>query len=313
MLGTIPPVAMEPEYYGAVGKYVKDLSDKWHYREDSNFAYGLTWQFFQPKSRHYRNNEALCRAILVIDSICRGFKSGDLLQQLGADPNINRFAICPVAEAIRILLKQPISPKRKAFWRKKVREAADYQIATYGQAKIPIDGYPNQDVMYLLLMRLAHQILGDAKYAEACDHALKMLKSQLRPDGAFYYLYPHNEVPVYHGINIAYIFRDWILSGDQRSRELIVATIPYFPMMYTNGGWMELSSDAWWKRNGSMRYPCWGPAIVAGVTGDGKNQFIANKRLKKPGSMRHSFSGIFISYLVIFFLFKVQRIFSPWQ
>ncbi len=278
----LPVLSLHPEHYGTFNDH--DLMNGWHWQVDAQTVYALTWLYFHTSSRYYGQTEVLRRAVLAVDELCRSFSNGSLPSDIATDTNINRFTLCPLGEALRILIHLPITPARKSFWRRQYLAAADQQIREYGGQSIPEKGYLNQDVMYLLIMRFSHELSGDPQYREQCGHILDMIESQLLPDGAFYYLYPHSEVSHYHEINITYLFRDWKLSDEARSRRLVEGTVRYYPLMVTADGWVEFSSQTWWKHIG-MRWPLFGPTIVAGITGDRQNQYIAMQSEKKPVNM----------------------------
>jgi len=275
----LPVLSRHPGHYGTF--HDNALTDGWHWRDDAQAAYALAWLYFHPSSRYHGQPEALCRAVLAVDELCRSFGDGSLPSDIATDTNISRFTLCPLGEALRILMDLPVAPARKEFWRTRYCAAADYQVRTYGGQPIPEGGYLNQDVMYLLIMRFAQEMSGDVRYTEQCTYILDMIESQLLPDGAFHYLYPHNEVTHYHDINITYLFRDWKVSGDVRSRRVIEKGVRYYPLMVGAGGWTEFSSQTWWKHTG-VRWPLRGPVVVAGVTGDGHNQYIAAQSPPKP-------------------------------
>jgi len=275
----LPVLSRHPDHYGTF--HDDRLTDGWHWRDDAQAAYALAWLYFHSSSRYHGQPEALCRAVLAADELCRNLGDGSLPPDIATDTNINRFTLCPLGEALRILTHLPVAPARKAFWRAQYLAAADHQVREYGGQSIPEGGYLNQDVMYLLVMRFAHELSGDPHYLEQCGYILDMMESQLLPDGAFYYLYPHNEVTHYHEINVTYLFRDWKVSGDVRSRRLVEKSAPYYPLMVDADGWAEFSSQTWWKHTG-VRWPHRGPVVVAGVTGDGRNQYIAAQSTPTP-------------------------------
>lgn len=277
----LPEVRREVDYYGS--SQLGEFDTAWYFRDDAQLAYLLTLLAFLPTKFEGRS-DVIQRAVLLVDCICRSFADGRFAGPVARDRNSDRFVLVPFGEAIRLLLELPLSPARKSLYRRVFCAAVDYQIEAYGGKEIPQGGYLNQDVMYLLAVRLAHQLTGDARYLKECDYILSMMEAQLLPDGAYYYIYPHNEVAGYHQINLAYLCRDWVLSGEQRSRALVARTVEFYPLMVDHGGWVESSSQTWWKHTAYEHWPCLGPAIVAGVTGDGRNQYLAQQR--PPGVPR---------------------------
>lgn len=278
----LPDLSRHPDHYGTF--HAQRLTDGWHFRDDAEAAFGLAWLAAHPASRLPDRREALCRAVLAVDELCRNFPQGTLPPQIATDANINRFTLCPLGEALRLLLRLPLAPSRKEGWRAAFRRGADFQVRAYCGKPVPEGGYLNQDVMVLLLLRLAAELLDDPGYQAHCDALLTMIASQLLPDGAFCYLHPHNEVMGYHEINITYLFRDWLLSGDVRSRRLIAETVAYYPLMVDADGRVEFATETWWKHTG-CRWPRLGPAVVAAITGDARNQWIAARARRRPAPL----------------------------
>lgn len=282
-----------PDFFGSLN--LENFDHAWYFLDDACAAYALSLLYFHPSSQYHDDVNVLLLAVTLTDSLCRAFEHGSLPRGIARDNNTNRFVLGPLAEALRILLELPISTVRKEFWKERFRQGVEHQIEAYGGQSIPQDGYLNQDVMYLLFMRHAHLIFGESRYLRECEYILDMMESQALPDGAFHYIYPHNEVNGYHEINLTFLFRDWHLSGDERSRRLVADTVEYYPLMVSGGGWIEFSSQTWWKHTTGRRWVTFGPAVVAGVTGDGRNQYLATRSGDKSTPLRSLERLIFAS------------------
>lgn len=278
----LPQSCPDPDHYGASGPAGGAFESYWHYRETGANAYLCSWAFLCPDSCQHGNLEALRRAILAADYAFEGFTRGRLGAALSSDQNIARFTLAPLGDAVRLMRHLPIGPARLKHWLSRLRSAVDYQIESYGNKPKPQGGYANQDLNYLLVMRLAHILLGDERCLEQCEDILDMTETQLLPDGAFMYNYPNNEVLGYHGLNLEYLVRDWQLSGDERSRGFIERSVNYYPLSVTPEGYADPASDTWWKHTWG-RAGANGLAIAAALTGDGRNQYLLMKTLDKRG------------------------------
>ena len=131
-------------------------------------------------------------------------------------------------------------------------------------------------------MALAFRWWQDAKYQASVDETLAGLEAHLLPEGGLNYIGPETEIPCYHDLNVLWIARYYELTQDTRAKALLERTAPYYPSAYSNEGRPEYYTDCWWKHywsDGAAR----GPEIVAGLTGDGRNKWLADRLLERLG------------------------------
>jgi len=209
------------------------------------------------------------------------------------DPNSDRFALGPLMDAIWWLRKLPEGEAKWAEWVKwaeweaPLRELVDFQYENWGKRANQAWGqsatrYPNQDVFHLYEMALAYRWWHDAKYQGSVGETLAGLEAHLLPEGGLNYIGPETEIPCYHDLNVLWIARYYELTQDARAKSLLERTAPYYPSACSNEGRPEYYTDCWWKHYWADGAAC-GPEIVAGLTGDGRNKWLADRLLERLG------------------------------
>jgi hypothetical protein len=204
------------------------------------------------------------------------------------DPNSDRFALGPLMDAIVWLRRLPPGEAAWARWQAPLKELVEFQYRNWGLKANHAWGesamqYPNQDVFHLFEMAVAYRFWGDAKYQASGDETLRGLEAHLLPDGGLNYIGPETEIPCYHDLNVLWIARAYDLTKDERARNLLVKTAPYYPLTYSNEGRPEYYTDCWWKHYWSDGAAC-GPEIIAGLTGDAHNKWLADQLLERIGT-----------------------------
>ena len=176
-------------------------------------------------------------------------------------------------------------------WKAPLKEAVDFQYhywATYAENKITTNKgwgssayrYPNQDVYNLIEMEFANRWYGGQGYRDSVEKTIAGLQAHLLPDGGWHYIGPETECPVYHQLNLVWLAHYLKLTGDKRVRKMIADSVKYYPLVMTTDGFPESYSDCWWKHNWGNGSSI-GPDIVAGITGDGENKWLANRLMEQ--------------------------------
>lgn len=214
-------------------------------------------------------------------------------QWKSGDPNCDRFTLGPIMDAIWWLRRLPDMEENWRCWEAPLRKVVDFQYVHWGcyeergfTNNVAWGGaayrYPNQDVFHLFEMELAYRWWKDKKYRVSALKTLDGLEAQLLPDGGIRYIGPETECPVYHNLNLVWLARYLQLTDDERARNLIMDTVDYYPLTFSNEGYPESYSDCWWKHHWNDSSPA-GPEIVAGLTGDENNKWLANRLLERVG------------------------------
>jgi hypothetical protein len=260
----------------------EQIDNAWTFRSLGEQSAVIAWALLHPRSDLYHDPAVLKRLLVNFQTITQNHKDGDFnpgrQAVYGRDPNINRFCISPMMDAWLMLeAEYPwlILPSKRTEWLDQLRILVDYQYETYGPRK-PLDPerpryYPNMDVHHLLIMEFAHRLLGDSKYADDRETILKWLNDSMYPMGAWTYHWPQNECYVYHALNVTFIARYYALTGDERAKDILDNSRPYYPLAHDGEGMTESYTDCSWKHYWSAASPN-GPDVIAGMFDDAANK-----------------------------------------
>lgn len=288
-----------------------DFDSAWKFRSYAEQALIAAWAAASDASARKGDETLVAYAVAYIDFILSRQKDGSWFYSRkwtgGGDPNTDRFTLGPTMDAVWHLRGLKDMSAEWGRWEKPLRQAVEFQRRHWGKPPDPNSGggqkawgafgyiYPNQDVYHLIEMELAHRWWGDAAYRREVERTIAGLQAQLLPDGGLRYIGPEPECPVYHQLNLLWLARYLDLTGDERIRKLIADTVEYYPLTMTNGGFPESYTDCWWKHYWGSGSPM-GADIVVGITGDGRNKWLANRCMEvAPPAARFAsvFAGMF--------------------
>jgi len=289
----------------------EEITSAWTFRGLADRAFTAAWAAGSDDSSRHGDDTLVAHAAAIIDYCLERQQDGSWFYSRkweSGDPNCDRFALGPIMDAIWFLRRLPDMQERWQRWEGPLRELVEFQYVHWGRYKehgftdniawgASAGQYPNQDVFHLYEMALAHHFWGDEKYKRSADETLQALWDHLLPDGGLNYIGPETEIPVYHDVNVQWIARYYKLTGDEGARDLLARTVDYYPLVSSNEGRPEYYSDCWWKHYWSDGQAC-GPEIVAGITGDGRNKWLANRLLERRGtgsSCACIYAGMFYS------------------
>ena len=262
------------------------LDNCWQLASMAGRAVLHAWAAGADESPRKGDKVLIAHAVGLIDAILAEQKDGSWIYSRkwanGGDANTDRFTLGPLMDAIYWLRRLPDMDDEWARWEKPLKSVVDFQLRNWGNfEKHNKDGnkawgtsaytYPNQDVFHLFEMEMAHRWWGEEGYADSRDRTIAGLQKQLLPDGGWRYIGPETESPGYHNLNLTWLARYLNLTGDKRVRDMIVASVPYYPLTMSNQGIAEFYADCWWKHPWS-NVGSSGPDIVAGVSGDERKQ-----------------------------------------
>ncbi len=238
------------------------------FRGGGTNAQVLAWGLLDPRSDLQHDPRLLQRVFTHLQAMTDHQLGGSITpHRASRDWNIDRFELTPTLETLLQINEHrqwTVLPSKRTAWRDAMREMVQYQYDTYGfrwYEHSPPERphlYPNMDVHYLLLMELAYHIYGDQRYAVERDRFVALMDEGLLPMGAWTYTRMQNEVYVYHYYNTLLLARYYELSGDERARDILHRSRPYYPLVHTPGGFVEHSTDVSWKHN-------WHPAMASGA------------------------------------------------
>lgn len=288
-----------------------DIPSSWTYAGLTGQALSAAWAASFDESPRKGDATLIARAVALINFCLQEQKDGSWFYSrkwtATADPNSDRFALGPLMDAVYWLRRLPDMEDNWRRWEAPLRELVEFQYKHWGHYAdhgftdniawgSSAFTYPNQDVFYLHVMALAHEFWGEERYRSQVVATLDGLEAHLLPNGGLNYIGPETEIPNYHDLNIVWIARYYDLTGDERARELLAATAPYYPGVSSNEGRPENYTDCWWKHHWGDGQAA-GPEIVAGITGDPHNKWLANRLLERRGTG----SGYFAIYAGMFY------------
>ena len=268
----------------------QELTSAWQYRGEAQNLLSVAWAAADPASPHRARVDLVDHAIQMTDWLVEQCDSEGWWWHPGSptgDPNVNRFTLGPLLDAIYRLRSLPAGKQAWPRWADKLDAAIALQRRSYEQQDVAWDwggkasgDYVNQDVYYLLIMELSSRL-----YDRVADHdlAAKMMKKvagNLLPDGGWHYIGQEQESPIYHALDLVILARYATLADDPTVWDNLRASAPYYPLVCTAEAYPESWSDVWWKQN-------WGDAwtegmiIAAGASKDAVNQWLMWQRLAR--------------------------------
>ena len=263
----------------------QQIENAWTFRTLGENSAVIAWGLLQPRSESYHSPALLRRLLTLFQAITENHDHGDFnigrTAIYGADPNINRFCLEPMMDALLLLEAEypwTILPSKREEWRRELRTLVDFQYQTYGPRE-PLEPerpryYPNMDVHHLLIMEWAYRLFGDEKYQEDRDTMLAWLEAALYPGGAWTYVWPQNECYVYHQLNVSFLARYYEVTHDERARRILRKSAGYYPLVHDREGMTESYTDCSWKHYWTAAAPI-GADIIAGMFDDADNKAAA--------------------------------------
>jgi len=171
------------------------------------------------------------------------------------DPNINRFVLLPLIDAVYRLRPSATEHPDWPAWRAALRTAVDFQVQAY-EGKVDWDWgglaagqYPNQDVYYALILAIASRLFDEPRYQALADQMMDKLAGKLMPNGAFHYIGQENESPIYQALVHAILGQYIEVTGDAKAQSVLKKSATYWRWVMSDEGVAEAWSDVWWKQN----------------------------------------------------------------
>jgi hypothetical protein len=282
----------------------EQIRSSWVFSGLTSRALAAAWAAGWEESPRRGDKTLIAHASALIDFCLKLQKDGSWFYSRKwedtCDPNSDRFALGPLMDAVYWVRKTPEGERNWKQWEASLRQLVDFQYEHWGRKSghawsESAGRYPNQDVFHLFEMAMAYEFWRDEKYLASARDMLDGLEAHLLRDGGFNYIGPETEIPCYHDLNVLWIARYYRLTGDERARRLLAKTVNYYPLTYTNDGRPEYYTDCWWKHYWSDGAAC-GPEIIAGITGDAYNKWLADRLLERvgPGSTYQAiYAGMF--------------------
>ena len=284
----------------AAFKPPETITSAWQYRGVAERLVPLAYAASAPDSPHRGRQDLVDHALATVGWItAECSESGWWFRKSppDGDPNVNRFTLGPLLDAVRMLRALPEGQAAWPRWREPLDRAVALQRRAYhGQEDWDWGGkaageYANQDLYYVLIMALSADLFDRPDDRAEAQSMMKRVADNMLPDGGIRYIGITNEAPVYHGLNLILLGRYLTLTGDPVAREALKQTASYWPLVLTAEGQPEYWSDVWWKQTWGY---VWREALViaAGATEDARNQWLMWRVLERSTPTSGGWGGI---------------------
>jgi hypothetical protein len=273
ILGTAQGILINgPEYYK---DQIASQSNDWLYRDMANASAVLAYCYTLEHSGYYHSTAILDYLEESLTYLCDVSNLNDWVSTVGGDTNINRFTLVPLMEAIH-MVGDDLSATTLSYLYDRLRIRLNNQYNGYGvNLQTAVDVYPNMDAFYMVAMLHGSQLLGDTLFTNEYQRVLNLLAATQYADGAWPYISTTNENVHYHEMVLASVARVYLLTQSTLALDMVEQSIPFYKLSVGPSMMPEYVTDVFWKHNwgGIMSR---GPDIVAGLTGDAQNKWVAN-------------------------------------
>lgn len=285
-----PPPAFQPP---------EKVTNTWTYRVMAEQLVPAAYAATAQQSPHRGRADLVAHCVAVVDWLTQQCDANGLWyrREGTGDPNVNRFTLGPLLDAVHMLQTLPAGREAWPRWKDKLDRALDHQRRAFrGEFNWewvhPQVKYPNQDLYGPLCFWLSAELYGRDEDRQLAQHILRMTTENLLPDGGLHYIGIENESPVYHALNLILIARYATLSHDPVAVKLLQDTANYWPLVLTAEGYPECWSDVWWKQSWG---PVWREALVvaAGATGEPRNQWLLWRVLERNAPSDPGMGGLY--------------------
>jgi len=289
-------------YRSAAGPFrpIEKITSAWQYRSVAQELAALAWAACDPASPLAGREDLVQHLISGIDwLVAECHEEGWWWKKNPptGDPNVNRFVLGPLLDAVRFARMRPEGRTGWPRWRDPLGRAIELQKAAY-RFELAWDWggkaggeYANQDAYLVIIAALSAQLYDRPADQELAADMARKIASNLLPDGGIRYIGITNEAPVYHSLNLTVLGRYATLTKDPVIVKLLRDTAPYWPLVLSAEGQPEYWSDVWWKqtwgyvsRNGLI--------VAAGATGDARNQWLLWRVLERSPATAGGWSTV---------------------
>ncbi|MCL4207280.1 MAG: hypothetical protein KJ000_32765 [Pirellulaceae bacterium] len=275
------------------------VPNTWTYRVIAEQLVPAAYAATAQQSPHRGRADLVAHCVAVIDWLTQQCDANGLWYRREGigDPNVNRFTLGPLLDAVHMLQTLPAGREAWPRWKDKLDRALDHQRRAFRgefdwEWVHPEVKYPNHDLYGPLCFWLSAELYGRDEDRQLAQHILRKTTENLLPDGGLHYIGIENESPVYHALNLILIARYATLSRDPVAVKLLQDMANYWPLVLTAEGYPECWSDVWWKQTWG---PVWREALVvaAGATGEPRNQWLLWRVLERSAPSDAGMGGIY--------------------
>jgi hypothetical protein len=247
--------------------------NEWVYPFTANYLVGLSYAYSEKTSKWFDNNEILSQVEGELSRLIDAAVDDRWyhLEQGMGDRNIDRFTALPVFDILDLLgEKMSTDLREKTF--AKLDAVLQVQLKEFGEkGRI----YPNMDIYYCFLMWHGNRLFNRKEYEEEYLTYLERIEGAQFEDGGWTYIKGTTECIQYHDLNVSAIGHLARIGNNERAAAMIEKSVPYYKHAVSSAGIAEYYTDPWWKHCWEG-FSCYGPDIVASLTGDRQNRWIAD-------------------------------------
>jgi hypothetical protein len=232
-----------------------------------------------------------------IDSLIKYSRDGDWWQlgRRGSDPNLNRFVLAPLLDAIHALKSCGLmSEDAWDSWKTDLKAAVELQRAAR-RGEVPWDWggriaglYPNQDAYAALILELASLLFHDSDLRTEAESIVSTLAARQSEGGAFHYIGEECESPLYNSLTAVVLARYYSISRSEQARRILRAAAKYWPNVLSDHVQPEFWTDVWWKQSWTFR-PTGVLTILSNISGDQLINFYARQQLRAYSALKKSY------------------------
>lgn len=278
-----------PEYF--INR-INSSSNDWLFRDMANNMLLLSYCYKLPGSGYYKSPAILKYLDKAVSFLAAKRGVDDWLRRKGNDVNINRFTLVPFTGTM-LRVGKDLSPETRQAALDRIRESLNLQYRNYGRKQNTVAKiYPNMDAYYTLAMLSGSILLNEPLFKKEYDRMLGLLEKAQYPDGGWPYIMTTNENTGYHEMVVAALAGIYSLNKSDTALRMLKKSVPYYKLSVGPSGIPEYVTDPFWKHNWNGLSAA-GPDIVAGITGDRVNKWLADRGRREGNGPAAVYAAMF--------------------
>lgn len=255
------------------------LQSGWQYRKVAEYVVVVAFAAADPESPVRGRKDLIDYSMAAVEWLLSEMRPDTWWQpgRLEGDPNVNRFVLGPLLDAVRWLRMLPEGEAAWSRWRTRLGVAVEFQRRAYrGEvhwdwAALAAGRYANQDAYFALILALSADLFRNAEDDKLVAQVLKALRGNVLPSGGIRYIGNYGPSPIYQALTTVVLARVYWLTKNLDARAVIEASANYWCLVLTPYGEAEHWSNVWWKQDWHRLGP--EPlTVVAALSGDRRVQ-----------------------------------------
>ncbi len=239
--------------------------------EDANIAWVAAAAYRWEWSRFHQSQALRDEAFFLLDALARIRANGRW-----DDGGLNAyFGLHSFAWAVLEWLETgAVDPARQAAWKAAVAAAAEDAMVVLSRS-LTVGNYANPEFYYLSGLAAAWQVTGQERYREEALRALHRYDDRLWANGAVPYFHESSPEHGYQQMLVKSVALLHDLTADASALEWLQRMADYFPLVMHRSGLVTDGEVPHLKHGLYVPVNPGVPALLAALTGDGRNTFLA--------------------------------------